>query len=258
VQPIISALARVAEDAQRERHSDQAPRSALVLLVDQFEELFAQGVSDAERTAFAESLQQLIVTGRVWVVATLRADLYELLLKQPALKGLKENGACLDLGPPGPAELAEIVRAPAVAAGLMFETDAKRGELGERLLVDAKTADSLPLLQFTLRQLYERREEIGCETRLTHAAYDELGGLAGAIAAEAERAVSGLPPAAVATLPRLLRRLAEPARDGKALTLRDVLRADVSSETSEATLIDALVDARILIVLSQKISVDSC
>ena len=171
MQPIISALARVAEDAQRERHSDQAP---LVLLVDQFEELFAQGVSDAERTAFAESLQQLIVTGRVWVVATLRADLYELLLKQPA------------------------------------------------------------------------------------SAYDELGGLAGAIAAEAERAVSGLPPAAVATLPRLLRRLAEPARDGKALTLRDVLRADVSSETSEATLIDALVDARILIVLSQKISVDSC
>jgi hypothetical protein len=205
VQPIISALARVAEDAQRERHSDHAPKPALVLLVDQFEELFARGVSDAERAAFAESLQRLIATGRVWTVATLRADLYELLLKQPALKALKETGASLDLGPPGPAELAEIVRAPAAAAGLVFETDIQKGELGEQLLADAKTADSLPLLQFTLRQLYDRREETAGETRLTHAAYHELGGLAGAIAAEAERAVSSLPPESVATLPRRAR-----------------------------------------------------
>ena len=246
VQPITSALARLAEDAQRQRHADQAPKSALVLLVDQFEELFAQGVSDAEHAAFAESLRQLIATGRVWVVATLRADLYELLLKQPTLKALKETSASLDLGPPGPAELAEIVRAPAAAAGLVFETDTEKGELGERLLADAKTADSLPLLQFTLRQLYERREEIAGEVRLTHAAYDELGGLAGAIAAEAERAVSSLPKEAVTTLPRLLRRLAEPARDGKTLTLREVSRADLS-EASEATLVDALLTARILI-----------
>src|SRR6516162_11812101 len=47
VRPIIGALARVAEDAQRERHSDHPPNAALVLLVDQFEEVFAQGVSDA-------------------------------------------------------------------------------------------------------------------------------------------------------------------------------------------------------------------
>ena len=247
VQPITSALARVAEDAQRERHADQPPKPVLVLLVDQFEELFAQRVSDAERVAFAESLRQLIATGRVWMVATLRADLYELLLKQPALKALKETGASLDLGPPGPAELAEIVHAPAAAAGLVFETDTEKGELGERLLADAKTADSLPLLQFTLRQLYERREEIAGEARLTHAAYDQLGGLAGAIAAEAERAVSSLPSQAVATLPQLLRRLAEPARDGKTLTLREVSHADVASQASEATLVDALLMARILI-----------
>ena len=47
----------------------------------------------------------------------------------------------------------------------MFESEPAKGELGERLLADAKTADSLPLLQFTLRQLYERREEIAGGTR---------------------------------------------------------------------------------------------
>jgi eukaryotic-like serine/threonine-protein kinase len=246
-QPITSALGRVAEESQRERHADQGPKPVLVLLVDQFEELFAQGISDADRAVFAESLRQLIATGRVWIVATLRADLYELLLKQPTLKALKETGTSLDLGPPGPVELAAIVRGPAAAAGLVFETDSEKGELGERLLADAKSADSLPLLQFTLRQLYEQREVIAGETRLTHAAYDELGRLAGAIAAEAERAVSSLPSESVATLPRLLRQLAEPARDSKTLTLREVSRADVANEASEATLVDALVTARILI-----------
>src|SRR5260221_179652 len=177
VQPISSALARVAEAAQRERHADQPPKPALVLLVDQFEELFAQRVSDAERAAFAESLQQLITTRQVWLTATLRADFYELLLKQPVLKALKETGASLDLGPPGPAELAEIVRAPAAAAGLVFGTDTEKGELGDRLLADAKSADSLPLLQFTLRQLYERRGGGAGRGKLTHAGYDQLGGL---------------------------------------------------------------------------------
>jgi conflict system STAND superfamily ATPase len=106
-QPIIRALARVAEAAQQHHHTDRDLQPALVLLVDQFEELFAQGVSDGERAAFAESLQQLVATGQVWCVATMRADLYDLLLKQQVLKALKEAGASLDLGPPGPAELAE-------------------------------------------------------------------------------------------------------------------------------------------------------
>jgi tetratricopeptide (TPR) repeat protein len=247
VGPITSALMRVADAAHRERHTEQAPNPALVLLVDQFEEVFAQRVTDAERAVFGETLQQLVATGRVWLAATLRADFYELLLKHPLLKALKETGASLDLGPPGPAELAEIVRAPAAAAGLVFESDPEKGDLGERLLADAKTADSLPLLQFTLRQLYERGEEVAGETRLTHGAYEQLGGLAGAIAAEAERAVSGLPPRALASLPRLLRRLAEPARDGKGLTLREVLHADTAREASESTLVEALLTARILI-----------
>jgi hypothetical protein len=52
VQPITTALARVAEDAQRERRSDHAPKPALVVLVDQFEELFAQGISESERAAW--------------------------------------------------------------------------------------------------------------------------------------------------------------------------------------------------------------
>jgi eukaryotic-like serine/threonine-protein kinase len=245
--PVVRALERVAAIARRERHTDQPLRPALVLLVDQLEELFAQGVDDEERATFAETLKEFVATRQVWCVATLRADLYELMLKQPVLASMKEAGASLDLGPPGAGDLAEIVRAPAAAAGLVFEGDAQHGALDERLLADAKTAESLPLLQFTLRQLYERRVEKDGETRLTHTAYEALGGLQGAIAAEAERAVGKLPPETLEALPRLLRRLAEPARDGKTLTLREVPQGDVAAEKAEAALVDALLSARILI-----------
>jgi tetratricopeptide (TPR) repeat protein len=245
--PIVGALARVAEAAQRETHSDKPLRPALVLLVDQLDELFAQAVGDEERAAFAEAIKELTATGQVWCIATLRADLYELLLKQPVLKALKEAGAGLDLGPPGPAELAEIVRAPAAAAGLLFERSAERGALDDRLLADAKTADSLPLLQFTLRQLYERRVELEGETRLAHAAYESLGGLQGAIAAEAERAVANLPAGTLDALPRLLRQLAEPSREGKSLTLRETSQSEVTAEPKEAALVQALLGARILV-----------
>ena len=246
-QPVVRTLDRAGAAAQGERHADRALNAALVLLVDQLEELFAQGVTDAARAAFAESLARLVATGRVWVVATLRADLYELLLAEPALATLKQAGASFDLGPPGPAELADIVRAPAAAAGLAFERDPARGDLDQRLLADAKSADSLPLLQFTLQQLYGQRVEADGMVRLTHAAYDALGGLTGAIAAEAEAAVARLSPEAIAALPRLLRRLAEPSRDGKTLTLREVPRADAAGDAAEAALVSALVTARILI-----------
>ena len=244
--PIERAHARAGAAAQRERHSERALRPALLLLVDQLEELFAQAVNDEERAAFVESLKEL-TAAQVWCIATLRADLYEFLLRQPALKAMKETGASLDLGPPGVAELADIVRAPAAAAGLVFETDAEHGALDERILADAKNADSLPLLQFTLRQLYERRQDVNGESRLTHAAYQALGGLQGAVAAEAERAVANLPAGALDALPRLLRRLAEPARDGTTLTLREMTRDDVAAEPAEAALVNALLSARILI-----------
>lgn len=246
-QPVMRALARIGEAEQHKRHADRPLRTALVVLVDQLEELFEQTIADDESTTFADNLKQLVAGGKAWAVVTLRADFYELMLKQPALKAMKEAGASLDLVPPGAAELVEIVRAPAAAAGLVFERDPHKGELDARLLADAKTAESLPLLQFALRLLYEQRIEADGERRLTHSAYEALGGLQGAIAAEAERAVARFPAKTMDALPRLLRRLAGPGHDGKSLTLREVAQADVAADPDEAALVAALLGARILI-----------
>jgi hypothetical protein len=97
------------------------------------------GLSDKERAAFAESIKQLVATGRVWCVATLRADPYELLLNEPVLKALKEAGASLQ------SRAAGEQRSSPKSSGRRprpQEGDTAHGELDERLLADAKGARS--------------------------------------------------------------------------------------------------------------------
>ena len=225
-----------------------------MLVVDQLDELFGRDISAAQRGQFTRALSGAVATGRVWVIATLRADLYERLLDDRDLLGLKTRGASYDLAPPGAVELAEIVRRPAEAAGLVFETDPVSGErLDDRLLADADRPDMLPLLQFTLDQLFAQRETAGDETRLSIAAYERLGGLAGAIDQEAERAIAPLGAAERERLPRLLRQLAAPAqgndggRDAARLTTRSIPLADAAYDEPSQRLVRALVDARVLL-----------
>ncbi len=156
--PVTRALERAAE-AERARQGYARPvRAQLLIVIDQLDELFGPDVPPELRAVFARLLAALAGTGQVWLLATLRADLYERFLAEPALVALKTGGAAYDLSPPGPAELAEIVRKPAEAAELVFETDPESGErLDERLLREAERPDMLPLLQLALNRLFEGR-----------------------------------------------------------------------------------------------------
>ena len=85
----------------------------------------------------------------------------------------------------------------------------------------------MPLLGFTLHWLFEHREG----ERLTFAAYDQLGGLAGAIGRAAEAAFERRRGGGPAALPRLLRGLAETSPKTAGLTLRDMPLADAPGRT---------------------------
>jgi tetratricopeptide (TPR) repeat protein len=251
VKPVINALSRVAA-AERDRESYRRDvRCDLVLLIDQLDELFAEPVSETERAGFVDLIAALVATGRIWVAATLRADFYARMLDQAALKTLKELGATYDLAPPGAAELAEIVRSPAEAAGLVFETDATGMRLDARLLHDADRPDMLPLVQLALSRLFEARESVGDEIRLPLRTYESLGGLKGIIDEAGETALASLADTEKALLPRLLRQLAVPAQDqegiGKgALTIRAVPLAQAAPDDTARKLVDTLVTARLL------------
>jgi WD40 repeat protein len=253
--PLIAALDRVGAEEQSHGGFDRAVRANLLVLIDQLDDLFAVNVSDRDRDQFSCLLGSLLATGRIWLVATLRASFYERFLDDPNLRSLKDSGADLDLSRPGPAELAEIVRKPAEAAGLLYERAAGKS-LDDRLLEDASGSDTLPLLQFTLQRLFEQRTEIDDKVLLTFAAYEAMGGLDGAINEAAERAFheAGAP---AGELSRLLRQLVVPvgyARTGtagrSALTIRTV-PLQSAAPASAAALVDRLTDARILLLESE-------
>ncbi|MGO9740656.1 MAG: hypothetical protein ACLPN5_03915, partial [Roseiarcus sp.] len=89
---VVNALQRIGE-RQADTERLQRVRADLALIVDQLEEIFAPSIAAEAREKFAELLARLVATGRVWVVATLRADLYAAVLEVPALKRLKDAGA---------------------------------------------------------------------------------------------------------------------------------------------------------------------
>ncbi|MGO9238908.1 MAG: AAA family ATPase [Methylocella sp.] len=262
---IRKALARAADALKFRLGSSEAQASSLLLVVDQMEELFAPSVDPARAERFMAAIGDLAAGGDVVVIGTLRSDVYAALPRLPALMKLKEAGETLDVTTPDAAAIADIVRAPAAAAGLDFGRDPETGDKLDDIIISVATGrDVLPLLQFTLTRLYQdlerRLKEAGrtiaaadkAELVLSAADYAAFGGLEGAIGAEAEKAVGALSPEANSRLPRLLRALAEIGSglgaDAAAFRLCDVAWEDAASDPASEALVNALLAARILVL----------
>jgi tetratricopeptide (TPR) repeat protein len=149
----------------------------------------------------------------VWIICTLRSDFYPRLAALPKLTALKEGAGQYDLMPPNASEIGQMIRLPTRAAGLRFEEDPTTNESLDDMLRDAavERPEILPLLQFTLEELYQRRTEDGL---LTLAAYRELGGVEGSLAQRAEAVFQDLPKDVQAELPKVLNALVSIEQDG--------------------------------------------
>ncbi len=185
----------------------------LVVFVDQFEELFASSVTPQERQRFFGALSALATSGFVWVLATLRNDHYAQFQEAETMVGLLGEHGRIDLGRPTDLEIAEIIKGPADAAGLSLEI---RKSDGRRLIDviqdDAKhEADSLPLLEYTLHELYLRRDG----TKLTWKAYEDMGGVRGAIAKRADAVFAGLSNSERAAFAPAMQKLVEVGTDDR-------------------------------------------
>ncbi len=222
----------------------------LILVVDQLEELFTvSGVSEEDRRRFIELLGGLARSGHVWVIATLRADFWHRAAEIPELIALAQGEGRFDLATPSLAEQAEIIRKPAMAAGLVFEAHPETG-LGLDVVLSEHAASApgvLPLLSFTLDELYRDAKSRG-EHILSHSCYAALGGLEGAIAKRADEVVNGLPAAAAAELPRVLRALATISTTDEHVAVSRAAPLSSFPEGGAARqLVDALIAARLLV-----------
>ncbi|MEM9490944.1 MAG: serine/threonine-protein kinase, partial [Myxococcota bacterium] len=164
-------------------------RSRVLLFVDQFEELYTLGATRDERTAFVTCLEGVAddESSPLRVALSLRSDFLDRVAEDRAFRTAITSGLIL-LPPLGRTELGQALRRPLQAVGHTFEHEA----MVETMLdVLDSTRSPLPLLQFTASRLWEMRDRTA--RQITRASYDQLGGVAGALATHADAVLSGLP-----------------------------------------------------------------
>jgi WD40 repeat protein len=174
----IQTLAELA----RWRHEWWPTTMRFVWLIDQFEEIVNHGLTDPVIEQLGLFLEELQADG-VWTLASIRADAVPEMKRFTALRRVfGANDGTYYLATLSGPSLDDVIRRPARAANLTFEIGADGRPLDEVIREDIyRDSDSLPQLQFTLKELYLNRT--GSE--LTYSAYGRLGGLAGSIAAAA-------------------------------------------------------------------------
>lgn len=213
----------------------------LMLVVDQFEEVFTLCAGEEERAAFVDTLVDAAATdGRLTTVIAVRADFYGRCASYPSLAGLLAANHVL-VGSMSPEEYRQVIEQPAFRAGVRIEpalVDALVSQvLGE--------AGALPLLSTALRELWEHRSG----STITSRALATTGGVQGAVARLAENAYADLGDDQRALARRVFLRLAGPG-EGGAVVKRRVPLTEFDSEHDEAaaSLLDTLARGRLVTV----------
>lgn len=259
--PELAADQWIAQHAAHLKHNpaqlpgliDQYIAAPLLLIVDQFEEVFTLCMDDTTRKAFVACLTALFrYRGRRHtVILTMRTDFESIVSRMPDFQAQFERHL-LRVTPFNASELRASITAPAELIGLKFEHG----------LVDAVLQDmlgelaALPLLQFTLLKLWEHREH----NYITWDSYRRLGGGRLALANSADAFYDALIPEEQVTARRILLRLVR-AGDGLEITSNRV-RLEWLYRTGEAgdrvsRVLAKLINARLVRVTSGDVTGDT-
>jgi hypothetical protein len=170
-------------DAVSRALEKQPGTDRLMLVVDQWEELYAPTLNEQRRQRFLDELLDATTSGKFSLVLTVRGDFFDQVTSYRPFSDRVQD-AIVNVSRMTREEIKQVIEGPANKVGLQFEAG-----LVSRILDTVQgQAGSLPLLEFVLMELWkERQEEL-----LTHAAYEKLGELQGAIAAHAEAVFAGL------------------------------------------------------------------
>jgi WD40 repeat protein len=209
-------------------------RPSVLVVVDQAEELITRsGVR--EQRAFLDLLRgALDDDSPLWVVATMRS---EFLSARPERAGLAEVvDDFLVVEPLSRSRLPEVINRPAQRAGLDFAPG-----LAEWMVEETTGGDALPLLAYTLRELYQRA---GPDGIVNAADYEAVGGVIGALQRRADRVLDELTRRGRGqlVLPTLLK-LASVEGEGEP-TRRRLAQRELDDDERAVT--EAFIDARLL------------
>jgi WD40 repeat protein len=214
------------------------PEDDLVLVVDQFEEIFTLCEDERERARFVE----LVVTAaqaansRTRVVLGVRADFYARCSEDPRLVAALRDAQFL-VGPMATDELRRAISQPAVDAGRTVD-----GALLARVIADAAGQDNvLPLVSHAMRETWQRRRG----NALSLAGYESSGGIRHALARTAEQTYAAFGADRGRIARSVFLRLVA-IGDGTVDTKRRVTRDELGTGPDVDAVVETLARARLL------------
>ena len=209
----------------------------ILLVIDQFEEIFAGSATDTAGP-FLDALAVAVTepTSPLRLVVTMRADFYDRPLAHQTFAAVLKQTS-VDVTPLAPDELERAIVEPAQRQGVAFEPGLVAHIAAEAIGQPAP----LPLLQYALSELFDRRKD----NVLTADAYHAIGGLGGALAARAEAIFASSDPAKRVALRRLFGHLVDPSASSVDLRRR-VSLADFDHDADAAWVLGQLDEARLV------------
>lgn len=212
---------------------EKDPNVSILIVVDQFEELFTLCRDEKERQSFLNNLLYAsgIVQGRTAVVIAMRADFYAQAAAYPELADRMADHQVL-VTPMEETELRQAIETPAQQVGLTFDPG-----LVDTILDDVLgEPGALPLLEHALLQLWERRRG----RQLTFEAYQKIGRVDGAVARRAEAEYGELTAEQKKVARRTLLRLVQPG-EGTEDTRRRARLSELVPGPEQAPVVEAVV-----------------
>lgn len=229
-------------------------RTKTVMIIDQFEELWTQTREEVKRSHFIDLIVNVLNHSPTIIILTLRGDFYDRPMSYITFGKLVEQ-ATKSILPMDLVDIRRIIEGPVALpdVSVRFEEDL----IGDLLFEVRGESGALPLLQFTLDQMFRKREG----TLLTKKAYKEIGGVRGALAEHAELTYGTLPTADHHKYARILfLRLIEPGFSDQEITrrradLNELILVDNHSSKILQEVRDIFIDARLLIASHTTIEV---
>lgn len=208
-----------------------------LVVIDQFEEIFTNS-SEEVANNFLEALACAVEdpASQLRLVITLRADYFDRPLSHHSFATVI-NKAAVNVTPLAPDELEQAIVEPARRLGAEFEP----GLVARIAAETIGQASPLPLLQYTLSELFDRRED----NQLTIAAYDEIGGLAGALGARAENVYTSADASRQDAIRRVFGRMTNPGEQSADLRRR-IPVSDLGEDPANVWAIEQFGNARLV------------
>ncbi|MDC0601404.1 winged helix-turn-helix domain-containing protein [Aliiglaciecola sp.] len=242
---IESVIAMCQAIITKQQYSTNITTARFFLSIDRLEVLLSSSrFSSQERSEFLAVIDALACSDSVIIYSACRNDFYPQVVEFPSLMKGKQDGSHFDLAAPTPNELSQMVRLPALAAGLNWSVDEQTGVALDELLTNEASGhpDALPLLQYTLQELYLQRGEGQALLAYT---YRDLGGIEGAIGSKAEQVYRQLASQNEKDLSHVLSLLVTLNEDGS-ITSKAAKWSELLNQ-QQRDFVDALVENRLFV-----------